>query len=179
MSRHLLAALLPPGSVEAEVGRFQREIFSRHGLVSAIALPPLVPVAFLPEAGLRRGLLQELNALAAAPYRITIGALAWNAGALYLGVDSAGLWQQLRESALARVPSEPAGLFPVREGFFLGCEEPPVDAQDPVRPHLADSGFTSSSLGLLRLSTARPPAAWWRDVRWEIAEDIPLRGRRA
>jgi len=178
MSRHLLAALLPPGSVEADVGRFQQEIFSRHGLVSAIALPPLVPVAFLPEAGLRRDLLQELNALASAPYRITIGAPAWSRGALYLAIESAGLWQQLREGALARVPSEPAGLFPAREGFFLGCEEPPAGARDSIRAGLTDSGFTSSRLVLLRLSTPQPPALWWRDVRWEIAEDVPLRGRR-
>jgi len=179
MNDFLLAALLPPGSVEAEVGRFQQEIFSCHGLVSTIALPPLIPLAFLPDAGLPQGFLHDLNALASAPYRITIGAPAWNEGALYLGIDSAGLWLALRKGALSRVPSEPAGLFPAREGFFLGCEELPAGAPDPDRPQLADSGFTSSSLALLRLSTPRPPATWWRDIRWEIAEQIPLRGRRS
>ncbi len=45
---HRLLALLAPGSIEAEVVALQQAVFAEHGFVSAIALPPLVPVRFLP-----------------------------------------------------------------------------------------------------------------------------------
>ena len=44
-----LVALIPPGSVEAEMGRVQAALFAEHGLASAQALPALIPVAFTPE----------------------------------------------------------------------------------------------------------------------------------
>ncbi|MGA2613552.1 MAG: hypothetical protein ABSG38_08870 [Spirochaetia bacterium] len=176
-----LLALLAPGSVEAEVGRVQQAIFAEHGLVSSIALPSLMPVAFLASDEPRRGLLAELNAAVAAPYRIVFTGLSWQEGWLYLGVDSGGAWLSLRAAALAAFAHETGGkpgLFPAFEGFFLGCAEAQAEHRGLIRPSLPAGGFTSSVLSLMRIDAAGAGGAWWREVSTEILEELPLRGRR-
>ncbi|MGA2764842.1 MAG: hypothetical protein ABSG17_15955 [Spirochaetia bacterium] len=170
----LLLAILAPGSVEAEIGRVQERIFTDHGLVSSIALPPLVPVSFLSEAAPLRGLLSKLNRGVAAPYRISVAGLLWHDGWLYLAVDSGGLWRSLRAAA----PGEAAGPFAVFEGFFLGCEEAGGVRREEIRPPLPAIGFTSSTLAVVRIDAGSPGTGWWRDVSTEVVDEMPLRGRR-
>ncbi len=170
---HLLLAILAPGSVEAEVGRVQQRIFADHGLVSSIALQPLVPVAFLADQAPRPGLLARLNASVAAPYRIAFAGLCWHEGWLYLALESGGLWSRLRAAA----PEETPGLFPAFEGFFLGAAEAGKGQREQIRPPLPNLGFTSSSLAMIRVKAADAPA-WWRSVSTEVMEEIPLRGKR-
>ncbi len=171
--RHLLLAILAPGSVEAEVGRVQQRIFAEHGLVSSIALPPLLPVAFLADTAPRPG-LSGLNASVAAPYRIASAGLCWHGERwLYLALDSGGLWKSLRAAAPPEVP----GLFPAFEGFFLGGAEATRAQRSQLSLPLPDLRFTSSSLALLRVEAA-DTEAWWREVSTEIIEEIPLRGKR-
>ncbi|HVP18965.1 MAG TPA: hypothetical protein VMU36_08195 [Spirochaetia bacterium] len=174
--RHLLLAMLAPGSAEAEIGRVQQHIFADHGLVSAVALPPLVPVAFLAELERvsRRGLLLELNASVVSPYRIALTGLCWREGWLYFAFHSGGVWESLRAAA----PPATQGLFPAFEGFFLGCGESKPEHREMIRPPLPAIGFTSSSLALIEITTARLDGAWWREVSTETLEEIPLRGRR-
>jgi len=169
-----LLVLLAPGSVEADVGRVQQRIFADHGLVSAVALPPLVPVAFLPAEELMHGLLAKLNASVAAPYRIRLAGLAWRDGFLYLGIDSGGVWGSLR----AEASGEASGLFPPFEGFFLGCAEAGAAQRGSILPPLPALGFTSSTLAVMRICAPAEGGAWWREVSTEILEEIPLRGRR-
>jgi hypothetical protein len=170
-----LVALFPPGSVEAEVGRLQQRIFGEHGLVSAVALPPLVPVAFLPGTGPPRGILPRLNAAVAAPYRIVMTGLSWDDGWLYLELDSGGAWTALRAGA---GENDAAGFFPVHEGFFLGCKEASADRQKLILPPVPQGAFTSSRLAAVQIDAAAGEGAWWRRVSMEILEEIPLRGRR-
>ncbi len=172
--RHHLLAILAPGSVEAEVGRVQQRIFSDHGLVSSIALPPLVPVAFLPAP--RPGLLAGLNGAVSAPYRIAIAGLRWHEGWLYLALQSGGLWASLRAAAPPQA-LEATGFFPAFEGFFLGGAEAGQEQRERIRPAVPEIGFTSSSLAVMRIDAA-DPGPWWRRVSTEIIEEIPLRGKR-
>jgi len=174
---HLLLAMLAPGSAEAEIGRVQQRIFADHGLVSAIALPPLAPVAFLPSelpASSLPGFLSRLNASVAAPYRLTFRDARWQEGWLYLAFDSGGIWESLRAAALPETP----GLFPAFEGFFLGCGESEPGLRGRISPSLPAGGFTSSSLALLRITTGDRGSDWWREVSTETLEERPLRGRR-
>jgi hypothetical protein len=172
--RYLLLAMLAPGSVEAEVGRVQKSIFADHGLVSSIALPPLVPVAFLAEPALHGGMLSSLNASVAAPYRIVFAGARWHEDWLYLALETGGVWGCLRAAA----PPESTGLFPAFEGFFLGCAEAKPAQRELVRPSLPAVGFTSSSLVIARIEASGQDGAWWREVSTEVLEEIPLRGRR-
>jgi hypothetical protein len=175
--RRSLVALLAPGSVEAEVGRVQQGIFHDHGFVSSVALPALVPVAFLAgEPPAARTLLARLNAAVSAPYRVTLAGAQWCDGWLYLRVDSGGVWSALRAAAAA---NEAPGWFPACEGFFLGCREAGVEKRGLIQPLLPSGGFTSSRLAVVMLDASEEGDAWWRCVSMEILDEIPLRGRRS
>lgn len=172
----VLIALFAPGSVEAELGRVQQSIFAGHGLVSSIALAPLLPVACLNGPEAPRGILDELNRNVASPYRIKGKGLAWHEGSLYCAVDSGGVWASLREAVHVAAQEEMACLFPVFEGFFLGCAEASDSQRSLIRPSLPPIGFTSSVLAVLSIDAPGDP--WWREVSMEVIEERPLRGRR-
>jgi hypothetical protein len=173
----LLCALLPPGSVEAELGRVQDALFSDHGLASASAVPPLVPVAFLGAPEAVSGLLLEMNRSIRAGWRILLQDPAWYSGHLFARVDSAGAWQTLRACALAGGGEEKGGPFPAFEGIYLGCAEAPDSERARISPVIPRRSFSSAALAVLRIEHAGPPE-WWRELHWEIIDQRPLRGRR-
>jgi hypothetical protein len=174
---HLLAVLLAPGSVEAEIGGVQAGIFREHGLLSAQALPPLIPVVFLTDPP-PRGLLSALNGAVRAGWRMSVTGLRWAEGCLYAGIGSGGVWDGLREKALSHRGSAPRSLFPAAEGFFLGCGEATEEQRRLIRPVLPVLSFTSCQVALMRVSSPRMDGEWWRELHWEIVEERPLRGRR-
>ncbi len=108
-----LVALIPPGSVEAEMGRVQAALFAEHGLSSAQALPALIPVAFTPEPP-ARGFLAALERSVRAGWSARAAGHAWVEGWLFLSVQTGGLWAAF-EGARARrgrrgaAPSIPRG----------------------------------------------------------------------
>jgi len=177
-AEHLLVAVIAPGSIEAMVSRLQAGIFSEHGLASAQALPPLVPVAFLSPGARTRGLLEKLERGASAPWRMRMNGLHWAGGVLYLGIESGGLWSMLRARALDLSGAEPAGLFAVSEGFCLGCAEATDAHRARICPKPPEAAFTSADIALLLITAHGGPGAWWRSVSWEATEQRPLRGRR-
>jgi hypothetical protein len=180
----LLLALLAPGSVEAAVCREQDAIFREHGLVSAIALPPLVPVAFLGRGlqdraegeELPRGFLGRIERAVRAPYRFTVAGMAWEGGALFLALDSGGVWRALR-AACAPETGGP-DLFPVFEGFFLGCVEATDAQRESIRAQAYGASFSSVSLALVSILTPEAGAGWWSEVSCAVEEEKPLRGKR-
>src|SRR5689334_20470852 len=91
-----LVAIIAPGSVEAGIGKVQAAVFKDHGFMSAVALPPAIPVAFLPPDAATKGLLRDLEQGVQAPWRMRTAGLAWEQGALYLRVSSGGIWESLR-----------------------------------------------------------------------------------
>jgi len=173
-----MVALAAPGSVEAALGKLQAEIFSRYGLASAQAVPPMIPVAFLPVAAPTRGLLGSLNDSVRAPWSIRTTGFEWAEEYLYLGIGSGGAWSALRARTLETCGAEPSGLFPIREGFFMGCGDATPAQRDAIRPAVPPAVFSSSELVLLRIEKPPGPGAWWRELYWEIVEQRPLRGRR-
>ena len=176
----LLLAVLAPGSVEAAVGRAQEAVFREHGLVSAIALPPLVPVAFLGGGEgdpLPRGFLGRVERAVRAPYLFTVTGIAWEAGALFLALDSGSVWSALREACAAEVVR--VGLFPAFEGFFLGCVEATRAQRQSIRVDAPEARFSSVSLAVARLTTQASGPDWWREISCTIEEEKPLRGKRA
>jgi hypothetical protein len=69
VSTRRLIVLFAPGSVEAEISKTQNALFDAHGLASAVALPPMIPVGFV-----REGDAEER----------------------FLALESEGLWESLR-----------------------------------------------------------------------------------
>ncbi len=173
-----LAALIPPGSVEAEVNSVQEEILRARGLASAHALPPLVPIAFTAAQERPRALLRELDRIVCAPWRMTLKAAAWIEGYLYLGIDSAGAWHALRGHVPVASPQRPEELFPPAEGFFLGCGDAAADEREAIRVPASGTSFSSCAVALVRIETRGSPEAWWRELYWEIIDQVPLRGSR-
>jgi hypothetical protein len=173
-----IVALAAPGSVEAALGKIQAEIFSRFGLASAHALPPVIPVAFLPSNTSPRGLLGSLNESVHAPWSVRAGDSEWEAEYLYVGVGSGGAWSALRARTLETCGGEPIRLFPIREGFFMGCGDATPAQRDAIRPAVPPAAFSSGDLVLLSIETPSGHGAWWQELYWEIVEQRPLRGRR-
>jgi len=173
-----LVAIIAPGSVEALIGRLLAGIFADHGHLSAAALPPLIPVAFLADAGPAAGLLRSLERAARAPWRVRTAGVAWDGGVLYIAVNSGGLWATLRRDAETAASMDPAPLFPVFEGFHAGCREASPEQRPLIQPVVPDLSFTSGWLAVVAIRSPRGRDAWWRDVRWEFEEQRPLRGRR-
>jgi len=184
MDSFRLVALIPPGSVQAEVGKLQAAIFGRCGLVSSQALPPLIPIRFIAGAVSPRALLEQLDGAVAAPWRMTTRRLSWARGHLFLEVDSGGTWSTLAEQSRSRSAVEPDALFPPEEGFYLGCgDATPAqrDAllRDAVIAEAPSARFSSCAVAVLEIRTTRGREQWWREVYWEMLEQRPLRGRRA
>ena len=174
----LLCALIPPGSVEAYVGRVQETVFSEHGLVSAQAVPPLVPIAFLDPERPPGELLPQLDRAAPFGWRARLLGAEWVEGHLYARIDSGGVWPALRQAALAQRGTVTRGLFPVAEGFYLGCGDAPEAMRPEINPSIPAASFSSAVVALIVLHPASGSPAWWSELHWEITEERPLRGRK-
>jgi hypothetical protein len=173
----LLSALIAPGSIESEVGNVQANLSSEHGLASAMALPPLIPIAFLDAARVERSLLREMNQSISPGWRMRLIGAGWIGGHLFGRIDSGGAWPALRECALARCGSGGGSLFPAAEGFYLGCSETPDETRVLINPALPELSFGSGTIALMRISASEDPE-WWRTLSWETFEERPLRGRK-
>jgi hypothetical protein len=173
-----MVALAAPGSVEAALGKLQAGIFSEQGLVSAQALPPFIPVAFLPVEAPTRGLLGSLNECVRAPWSMRTTVIQWAENFLYVGIDSGGMWAVLRARTVEMCGAEPAPLFPAREGFFMGCGDATETQKELIRPAVPSAAFSSSDLMLVSIESPHGQGSWWRELYWEIVEHRPLRGRR-
>jgi hypothetical protein len=174
----LLAALIAPGSIESEVGKVQAVLFSEHGLASAQALPPLIPIAFLDAARVDRGFLLAMNRAVSPGWRMRLTGALWAEGHLYAGVESGGTWGALRDCALGRCGAEKGRLFPAAEGFYLGCGDATPEVRVRIKLVLPETSFSSCMVALLNIVTAFDGPEWWREVSWEIVEERSLRGRR-
>jgi hypothetical protein len=176
--KHLIA-LLPPGSVEAEVSVLQNALFDTYGSPSAIALPPLIPVGFVeegPAAAVRAAEgLAAVCAAARSPYFFRSRGLQWERGCLFVGMESAGAWELLRAS----LGASGDGPFPVAEGFVLGLWD--IGATSAAAPGLAvpSVGFSSCSAAILDIMASWEDERWWRELYVEISEKRPLRGRKS
>ncbi len=176
----LLVALLPPGSVESEVGRVQEQLFAEHGLVSAMAVPPLIPVAFLPDGETPAKTVQGLDRSVPDGWRIRVSGSEWVQGHLFARAQSGGAWPMLRAAAdtAARACADPGtGLFPVFEGFYLGCAEASEETRSAILPRIPILSFSSAALAVLRIETTGS-REWWQELHWEIIDQRRLRGRR-
>ncbi len=174
-SSRLLVALLAPGSVEAEVGKAQNAIFSSYGFVSAVALPPLIPIGFVPD-GKGRELIAGMRKPVHSPYVFKTTALAWEGGCLYLCVESDGVWAGLRREvteALGGQAELAPRLFAPAEGFCLGCWEAAEEQRAGIRVDVPSLRFSSCALALVSITVG--VGQWWRDVRMEIVGKKPLR----
>jgi hypothetical protein len=166
----------------------QARVFREHGIASAHALPPFVPIGFIeddfPPAPSGRGgpkaqaLLAAIEKSVTAPWRVSVGSLQWIDGFLFLTLDSGGLWTQAREALLGAAALAEPGFFPAAEGFFFGCGDATESQRKSIRLEVLPLSFTSAAIVLVRLSSPAGVREFWREAYWESHAERPLRGRR-
>jgi hypothetical protein len=166
------------------VGKVQSRLFADHGLGSAQALPPLIPVCFLSSEAKAVGLAAKLSRSAPGPCNLRVTRACWAGDCLYLAVDSAGAWQAAqaiaRQAGLGEAAAEVAsGPFPCVEGFFLGCAEASPEQRSSITIAVPDLRFTSCSIALVRIDCLPDGQSGWRELYWEILEERPLRWRKS
>ena len=193
-----LFALEPPTNIQRAVQAIQEQLYSRWSLVSALALPPLIPLLFvhgasrISEGKQAEALRTALRGQAAprAP-RLATGSYILAGECLFWEVISGGPGGTLQElSGLclrflagfseAQRAREPP--FPEQTGFLLALREQGVDLGQALSdlspaPRLT---FPVSALVLLRaLSLPSIPAGaerpWWEALQWEEALRAPLK----
>ncbi len=93
--KHLLAAIIPPSNISRQIDLIRERLFSDYCLVSAAALPPLIPLLFLPPG---RYTLQgvQLKEKIGKAFPITAGLYREYQGNLFLAVDSDGGYDSLK-----------------------------------------------------------------------------------
>jgi hypothetical protein len=188
LNEHVLLAVIPPGSIEREVSALQNALFSARGCLSAAALPPLVPVAFLKDgASLRLADFSGAAADGGMRHGLPLRTTGWarKDGWLFLSLEPNGAWEaRVRAIEEALAPAilhdapageQAAGPFPLHQGFFMGCSpaEGGGGAESVLQAPLLS--FSSCSLALIRLRVSAGEGGWWREVYTEIVEKKPLR----
>jgi len=184
---HLLAAILPPSNISRQIDLIREQLFSDYCLVSAAALPPLIPLLFLPPG---RYTLQEvqLKEKIGKAFSITAGHYRECQGNLFLAVDSNGgydcLKQELKNYLLAGAV-EMAGAqeapFPCTEGFFLAAPERLTDFSKVIKKVIKKLGipgplhFSSYYLAVLKLESYSNPGKWWQNISWEETNKLNCR----
>ncbi|MBA7534211.1 hypothetical protein ES705_26457 [subsurface metagenome] len=178
---HLLAAIIPPSNISRQIDLIRERLFSDYCLVSAAALPPFIPLLFLPPGRYNLQGVQLKKKIGKA-FSITAGHYRECQGNLFLAVDSNGrydcLKQELKNHLLADAVEmagamEKAGAheapFPCTEGFFLAAPEGLADFSKVIK-NLRTPGplhFSSYSLAVLKLESFSHPGEWWQNSRWE------------
>jgi len=176
---HLLAAIIPPSNISRQIDLIRERLFSDYSLVSAAALPPLIPLLFLPPG---RYNLQEvqLKEKIGKAFPITTGHYREYQGNLFLTVHSNGGYDSLKrelKNYLLAGAAESAGAeempFPCTEGFFLTAPERLADFGKVIKKVIKNLRipepvhFSSYSLAILKLESFSHPGEWWQNSRWE------------
>jgi hypothetical protein len=166
------------------IGSVQQEIFSRFGLLSAIALPVMIPMKFCSVSVTPSDFASCFNGLEGA-FQITGATYGLNESSLYLSakLDEPGvrIWNLLYERLKKLKSSEGVEPFKPFIGFYLAQEESSVSLEEVVKalgepPKVRFSSFTYT---LIRLELDEPAESWYRDVFWEVEQLVKVRKSRA
>ena len=191
MTLERILILTPPGSMRRVVAELRHELYRRTGCVSALALPPVVPLLAwrleLPVAE-AAGLL----ASCARPLRFRLDSYARVAGCLYLGLASdapdgiEGLTRDLDRASAAAAqaalsgPSsakQPPRLIPLSPGFFMAGPDLAATPRELALdlPIPSERAFSSYCLSVLRVCSHAPASSWWRVLSWAEEVRVPVK----
>ncbi len=194
----LLFGLEPPSNLSRAVRRLQESLYAAWGLVSPLALPPLVPLRFAapgeePSAEALHRLEGELRpslrgpAAPRAPRCRTAG-WALRQGVLFWELEGeTGPLSSLAER-LSPWPAPGPPPFPPLSGFLLALPEPGADLGRAAAGLSLPLPASFTCLALVLLAVRRlpveplhprperpPPRPWYRALEWEEVLRLPLR----
>jgi hypothetical protein len=203
---YALLALKGPSNIEKEVRELQRSLYRQGGLVSALALPVMIPLCFIAPRvvpakrselrdSLRRAVGKE------APY-LNSRSIADSDGFLFWDLAPRRELQRLKRSCEKvfaptiaqqgdRQEAQQPNLFPVAQGFFLCSLQGRSRATIPSLEVPAPLLFPAKTAILLHVhplvvepgtteqgASSTDSRPWWKSLFWEKLEEIPLRKSR-
>jgi hypothetical protein len=188
-----ILGLKAPTNIEKKVTELQTSLYRNWELASAVALPVMIPISFLPPqpdsedpATLRRTLRQVVGKQAPSFRTASIIEIE---DFLFWQLEPREQLQRLAASCsegLARGDARQESPFPVGQGFYLGAlegqSEPRVDSIAAPEP----LSFPARAVVLIRVhllagdvpTTDQGCAAtqkWWQSLFWEELARLPLR----
>jgi len=198
-----LLALKAPSNIEKKVRELQSSLYRQVGLVSALALPVIIPLCFIAPGVVpaKRAELRDSLRRAAgkeAPY-LNSKSVAEDAGFLFWDLTPRRELQRLRrncEKVFAPAAAQQddrqgtgqPDLFPVARGFLLCSLQgrsrammPSLSVPEPLLfPAKAAFLLRFHSLGVELGRTEQNASTtegrpWWKSLFWEKLEEIPLR----
>jgi hypothetical protein len=199
---YALLALGVPSNIEKEVRELQGSLYRRSGLISALALPTIIPLCFVEPAAVpaKRGKLRESLRSAVgreAPY-LTSKSIVENGGFLFWELSPRQELQRLQRSCelvfvssnaqqAGRPQAKQPDLFPPARGFYL-CSLQGRPRSSIPSPRVSESlVFPAKAAFLLNIHILDADIAteknasptenrpWWGSLFWEKLETIPLR----
>ena len=181
-----LLAVLPFNGIEKKLLALQRRLFRQTGFASALALPPVIPLCWLPE-GLNVNAVREVLKQHKPAGTFSMAGLKQQAGVVILKTRST--WQSqvpgnlqqwildtLRPGITEAVPAAKP-LFAVVDGFYLAVNETnllPVDYSTPDTI-LVSKKFSTYQIVLLQIQVYTNLPVWWQNVTWEIPVCVKVR----
>ncbi|MBN1699649.1 MAG: hypothetical protein JW881_19180 [Spirochaetales bacterium] len=175
--KYQFIALFPPDNVELKIIDLRRRIFSRFGLVSAMAFPPLIPLLFLP-GHTSLDCLREIFRPGFTGFELTTGVITPVSGCFYLTVTSESGFEELLERLEpARLNPKKTGiestssdesLIPEFQGFFLAHTEYSIKPEnvitliEPPQPF----SFSVFSLAVIETTVNVKGDRWWEKIIW-------------
>jgi hypothetical protein len=194
----LLFGLEPPSNIARAARLAQESLYAGWGLVSPLALPPLVPLRFAapaqpPTTEELRRLERELGRALRGPDaprapRFRNAGWALHEGTLFWELEGETGPLAALAGSLCPWPAAEPPPFPPRPGFLLALPEPGADlARAAAGLSLPPPGsFTTLALVLLGvrrlapeplapIDPRPPPRPWYRALEWEQVLRLPLR----
>jgi hypothetical protein len=178
-----ILAITPPGSMERVLSDLRGELYRVWGPVSALALPPLLPLARWP-LGLSGTESAAVLGEVACPLAFELERYERTEGYLFLSVGCPGLEGLRRrlDDALGVAARDPdpvprPDLFPLRPGFLLAGPDLSCSVEE-VSSRLAipaERRFGSYGMSVYRVRTHAPPQRWWDQVSWEEEAHVPVK----
>lgn len=164
-----LLALRPPGNIERALIEVQQRLFRGYALVSALALRPLIPLAFLDSAPPEPHSVRQDSAL-------TSGGWITSGGTLFLQVEPASLLRKLAAASGASDATARAAPFPCEPALYLASGEPEGTTLAALPLELGaapELRWVTSWLECMRLTLQEMPA-WWDSVSTETLWSVHL-----
>jgi hypothetical protein len=154
--------LSPPGNIRKSISNIQHSLFQERGFVSALSLPPMVPLMFtrdLPDEPARQRIEQRDI--------IETSNIIWKENVCYLEISPPELWSRIRKPYKVL---ETAGLFDLHHGLFLAHADTPSDIA--INDRFA---WAVTYLECIKLELIGDRPYWWQGLYWETVWKKRLR----
>ncbi|MGM0431720.1 MAG: hypothetical protein ACQEQU_03295 [Spirochaetota bacterium] len=162
--KHYLYAITLPQAPHLAITAYKKMLFKTFGAVSALALPPLIPLGWSSKA-------ERIASLPPLPKPqncvIPSGSPKKFQNGWFLSVEPAGSFHQLKQL----IPNEPqSALFPDREALFIAADEPSLSGLLPQSPNI----LSLDDFRLKVFALTCNSEVWYKDIFYSVIDEVHL-----